>query len=165
MISQFVAVGKHSSATTEHRQPMTQGQRRSRARQGKHSSATTEHRPMTQGQRRSRARQGPVTSTFFYFQLCKDHIFNTMFFAFVDQFVAVCGKFFEGTADQMYQSLCVTLASLPKPNQVYCGHEFAQTVEPDNAKISRKLSWAQQQRHSRLPTIPSTIKTELEIKS
>ncbi|PWA57199.1 metallo-hydrolase/oxidoreductase superfamily protein [Artemisia annua] len=85
-------------------------------------------------------------------------------------FVAGCGKFFEGTAEQMYESLCVTLASLPKPTQVYCGHEytvknlqFAQTVEPDNAKISQKLSWAQQQRQSGLPTIPSTIETELEI--
>ncbi|GKA58836.1 metallo-hydrolase/oxidoreductase superfamily protein, partial [Tanacetum coccineum] len=38
-------------------------------------------------------------------------------------FVAGCGKFFEGTAEQMYESLCVTLASLPKPTQVYCGHE------------------------------------------
>lgn len=39
------------------------------------------------------------------------------------QFIAGCGKFFEGTAEQMYQSLCVTLGSLPKPTQVYCGHE------------------------------------------
>ncbi|KAI3793136.1 hypothetical protein L1987_35750 [Smallanthus sonchifolius] len=85
-------------------------------------------------------------------------------------FVAGCGKFFEGTAEQMYESLCVTLASLPKPTRVYCGHEytvknlqFAQTVEPENAKISQKLSWAQQQRQSGLPTIPSTIGEELEI--
>ena len=39
------------------------------------------------------------------------------------QFIAGCGKFFEGTAEQMHQSLCVTLASLPKPTRVYCGHE------------------------------------------
>ncbi|KAA0067033.1 hydroxyacylglutathione hydrolase cytoplasmic [Cucumis melo var. makuwa] len=38
-------------------------------------------------------------------------------------FVAGCGKFFEGTAEQMYQSLCVTLGSLPKQTRVYCGHE------------------------------------------
>ncbi|CAI0459263.1 unnamed protein product [Linum tenue] len=38
-------------------------------------------------------------------------------------FIAGCGKFFEGTAEQMHQSLCVTLASLPKHTQVYCGHE------------------------------------------
>ncbi|KAJ0466058.1 putative hydroxyacylglutathione hydrolase [Helianthus annuus] len=84
-------------------------------------------------------------------------------------FVAGCGKFFEGTAEQMHESLCVTLASLPKQTKVYCGHEytvknlqFAQTVEPENAKISQKLSWAQQQRQSGLPTIPSTIGEELE---
>lgn len=39
------------------------------------------------------------------------------------QFIAGCGKFFEGTAEQMHQSLCVTLGSLPKPTRVYCGHE------------------------------------------
>lgn len=84
-------------------------------------------------------------------------------------FVAGCGKFFEGTAEQMYQSLCVTLASLPKPTRVYCGHEytvknlqFALTVEPANEKIVQKLSWAQQQRQGNLPTIPSTIEDELE---
>ncbi|CAL2243258.1 unnamed protein product [Prunus armeniaca] len=38
-------------------------------------------------------------------------------------FIAGCGKFFEGTAEQMHQSLCVTLGSLPKPTRVYCGHE------------------------------------------
>ncbi|KAL0452631.1 UNVERIFIED_CONTAM: Hydroxyacylglutathione hydrolase cytoplasmic [Sesamum latifolium] len=84
-------------------------------------------------------------------------------------FVAGCGKFFEGTAEQMYQSLCVTLGSLPKPTRVYCGHEytvknlqFASTVEPDNARISQKLSWAEQKRHTGLPTVPSTIEDELE---
>lgn len=40
--------------------------------------------------------------------------------------------------------------------------QFAVTVEPDNAKISQKLSWAQEQRQSGLPTIPSTIEEELE---
>ncbi|KAL8137405.1 hypothetical protein V2J09_003406 [Rumex salicifolius] len=84
-------------------------------------------------------------------------------------FVAGCGKFFEGTAEQMHQSLCVTLASLPKPTRVYCGHEytvknlqFALTVEPDNTKIAEKLAWAQKQRAGNLPTIPSTIEEEME---
>ncbi|KAJ8431486.1 hypothetical protein Cgig2_032257 [Carnegiea gigantea] len=84
-------------------------------------------------------------------------------------FIAGCGKFFEGTAEQMYQSLCVTLGSLPKPTRVYCGHEytvknlqFALTVEPENTKIAEKLSLAQNQRTAGLPTIPSTIAEELE---
>ncbi|KAF3433244.1 hypothetical protein FNV43_RR24346 [Rhamnella rubrinervis] len=82
-------------------------------------------------------------------------------------FVAGCGKFFEGTAEQMHESLCVTLGSLPKPTRVYCGHEytvknlqFALTVEPNNVKIQQKLSWANQQRQAGLPTIPSTIEEE-----
>ncbi|KZV42598.1 hydroxyacylglutathione hydrolase cytoplasmic [Dorcoceras hygrometricum] len=84
-------------------------------------------------------------------------------------FVAGCGKFFEGTAEQMYQSLCVTLGSLPKPTQVYCGHEytvknlqFALTVEPENAKVSEKLKLAEQKRNEGVPTIPSSIEEELE---
>lgn len=40
--------------------------------------------------------------------------------------------------------------------------QFAQTVEPDNAKIKQKLSWAQQQREAGLPTVPSTIESEME---
>ncbi|KAA3464607.1 hydroxyacylglutathione hydrolase cytoplasmic [Gossypium australe] len=84
-------------------------------------------------------------------------------------FIAGCGKFFEGTAEQMYQSLCVTLGSLPKPTRVYCGHEytvknlqFASTVEPNNARIQQKLAWANGQRKAGLPTIPSTIEEEME---
>ncbi|XP_041026037.1 hydroxyacylglutathione hydrolase cytoplasmic isoform X1 [Juglans microcarpa x Juglans regia] len=84
-------------------------------------------------------------------------------------FIAGCGKFFEGTAEQMYQSLCVTLVSLPKPTRVYCGHEytvknlqFALTVEPDNVKIQQKITWAQHQRQAGLPTVPSTIEEEIE---
>lgn len=85
-------------------------------------------------------------------------------------FIAGCGKFFEGTAEQMYQSLCITLGSLPKPTRVFCGHEyteknlqFALTIEPNNEKLQQKLSWVQHQRNSNLPTIPSTIGEELEI--
>ncbi|KAG7031501.1 Hydroxyacylglutathione hydrolase cytoplasmic [Cucurbita argyrosperma subsp. argyrosperma] len=84
-------------------------------------------------------------------------------------FIAGCGKFFEGTAEQMYQSLCVTLGSLPKQTRVYCGHEytvknllFALTVEPDNEKIKGKLLWAQGQRQAGHATVPSTIEEEME---
>ncbi|GFP86636.1 hydroxyacylglutathione hydrolase cytoplasmic [Phtheirospermum japonicum] len=84
-------------------------------------------------------------------------------------FVAGCGKFFEGTAEQMYQSLCATLGSLPKPTRVYCGHEytvknleFAWAIEPENVKISQKLFWAEQIRKKGIPTVPSTIDEEFE---
>uniref|UniRef100_A0ACD5XKJ7 Uncharacterized protein n=2 Tax=Avena sativa TaxID=4498 RepID=A0ACD5XKJ7_AVESA len=85
-------------------------------------------------------------------------------------FIAGCGRFFEGTAEQMYQSLCVTLGSLPKSTRVYCGHEytvknlqFMLTVEPENEKVKQKLEWAQKQREANQPTVPSTIGDEFEI--
>lgn len=84
-------------------------------------------------------------------------------------FIAGCGKFFEGTAEQMYESLCSTLGKLPRQTRVFCGHEyteknlrFAMTVEPENEKLMQKHSWAQNQRQAQLPTIPSTIEEEFE---
>ncbi|XP_031496679.1 hydroxyacylglutathione hydrolase cytoplasmic-like [Nymphaea colorata] len=83
-------------------------------------------------------------------------------------FIAGCGKFFEGTAEQMYQSLCKTLGSLPKTTRVYCGHEyteknlrFALTVEPENEQMKQKLAWVKHQREANQPTVPSTIEDEM----
>ncbi|XP_069037084.1 hydroxyacylglutathione hydrolase-like protein isoform X2 [Lepisosteus oculatus] len=64
-------------------------------------------------------------------------------------FVAGCGKFFEGTAEQMHRNLTEVLGSLPKDTKVFCGHEytiknlkFALKVEPGNEKVKQMLSWA-----------------------
>ncbi|XP_016063553.1 PREDICTED: hydroxyacylglutathione hydrolase, mitochondrial isoform X1 [Miniopterus natalensis] len=64
-------------------------------------------------------------------------------------FVAGCGKFFEGTADEMYKALIEVLGRLPPDTRVYCGHEytinnlkFARHVEPSNPAIQEKLAWA-----------------------
>ncbi|KAJ7559625.1 hypothetical protein O6H91_04G094000 [Diphasiastrum complanatum] len=85
-------------------------------------------------------------------------------------FVAGCGKFFEGSAEDMYYSLLEKLASLPAPTRVFCGHEytvqnlkFALTVEPHNGAMKSKLAWAEEQRKKNLPTVPSTIAQELDI--
>lgn len=40
--------------------------------------------------------------------------------------------------------------------------QFAPTVEPENAKIQQKLSWARDQQQKGLPTVPSPIGEELE---
>ncbi|VDO93261.1 unnamed protein product [Soboliphyme baturini] len=65
-------------------------------------------------------------------------------------FIAGCGKFFEGTGEEMYNSLVKKLGALPDDTKVYCGHEytasnlkFAMHVEPSNAEIAKKLQWAQ----------------------
>jgi len=53
--------------------------------------------------------------------------------------------------------------------QVYCGHEYTTAslkyvlhVEPENEAAKLKQAWAEQQRANNLPTVPSTIKDELE---
>lgn len=75
-------------------------------------------------------------------------------------FLAGCGRFFEGTAEQMHAALCEKLSALPDDTQVYCGHEytlqnlaFAQHVEPENELVAEKILWAQRQRAESLPTV------------
>ncbi|XP_075686698.1 hydroxyacylglutathione hydrolase, mitochondrial isoform X2 [Rhinoderma darwinii] len=82
-------------------------------------------------------------------------------------FVAGCGKFFEGTAEEMYQALIEILGRLPPETRVYCGHEytinnlkFARHVEPNNESIKQKLAWAKETYSNGEPTIPSTLAEE-----
>ena len=39
-------------------------------------------------------------------------------------FVGGCGRFFEGTAEDMYRALYDVILTLPKDTRVYCGHEY-----------------------------------------
>lgn len=71
-----------------------------------------------------------------------------------------CGRFFEGTAEQMHSALIGKLSQLPDDTNVYCGHEytvqnlaFGQHVEPNNETIANKIKWAQAQRANNLPTV------------
>ncbi|KAK6630586.1 hypothetical protein RUM43_014571 [Polyplax serrata] len=82
-------------------------------------------------------------------------------------FAAGCGRFFEGTADQMYKALIEILGRLPDETQVFCGHEytlnnlnFAKLIEPHNEHIKKRIEWAARKRQSNEPTIPSTIEEE-----
>ncbi|XP_018094794.1 hydroxyacylglutathione hydrolase, mitochondrial isoform X2 [Xenopus laevis] len=82
-------------------------------------------------------------------------------------FVAGCGKFFEGTAEEMYAALIEVLGRLPPETRVYCGHEytinnlkFARHVEPNNEAIKQKLAWAKETYYNGEPTIPSTLAEE-----
>jgi len=79
-----------------------------------------------------------------------------------------CGRFFEGTPQQMYHALIEVLAKLPPKTRVYCGHEYtvgnlkyAQYVEPRNQNVQDRSNWAQIQRSKGEATIPSTIEDEL----
>lgn len=81
-------------------------------------------------------------------------------------FAGGCGRVFEGTMAQMYDSL-QQLASLPDDTQVFCAHEytldnlkFGITIEPDNQAIHDRLSQVTQQRADNECTLPSTIGLE-----
>ena len=82
-------------------------------------------------------------------------------------FAGGCGRLFEGTPAQMYESLNVTLAALPGETLVYCGHEytasnlkFAAHLEPSNAAVSAKIERVAGQREQGLATVPSTLAEE-----
>jgi hydroxyacylglutathione hydrolase len=81
-------------------------------------------------------------------------------------FGAGCGRLFEGTPSQMYESL-QKLASLADNTEVYCAHEytlanlkFAEAVEQGNAAVRERIANEQAKRSRNLPTVPSSIGLE-----
>lgn len=81
-------------------------------------------------------------------------------------FTAGCGRVFEGTPKQMYESLA-KLKNLPDKTTVYCGHEytlanlrFAQAVESNNAVIKKRIEICTQLRAQNLPTVPAKLSEE-----
>jgi hydroxyacylglutathione hydrolase len=82
-------------------------------------------------------------------------------------FGAGCGRLFEGTPEQMYNSL-QRLVKLPENTAVYCTHEytehnlsFARTIDPDNRALSTRQVKAAAIRLAGKPTLPSSIGLEL----
>lgn len=78
-----------------------------------------------------------------------------------------CGRLFEGTAEQMWQSLS-KLAALPADTQVYCAHEYTQAnidfslaVDPENRALLERDQRVTEMREQGLPSVPSTIAEEL----
>lgn len=82
-------------------------------------------------------------------------------------FVMGCGRLFEGTPEQMWNSL-QKLKALPPATRIYCTHEYTQTngrfalsVEPENRQLQQKMLEVRQLRAENKPTVPSTIEQEL----
>lgn len=81
-------------------------------------------------------------------------------------FALGCGRLFEGTPAQMWESLG-KLRALPPETMVYCGHEytlsnarFAVTVDPENGDLRTRADEIRALRDQGSPTIPSTIGLE-----
>ena len=79
-----------------------------------------------------------------------------------------CGRIFEGTYQEMFNSLD-KIKNLPKDTKVYCGHEytlqnskFCIKHDSNNLNLKKKISEINNKIKNNLPTIPTTIKEELE---
>lgn len=77
-----------------------------------------------------------------------------------------CGRLFEGTAAQMWNSLS-KLAALPPETLICSGHEytqanarFAQTIEPHNDALIYRVRDIDAARAAGRPTVPSTLREE-----
>ena len=81
-------------------------------------------------------------------------------------FAMGCGRLFEGTPEQMHQSLG-RLAELPEDTRLYCAHEytlanarFASHAFPENEAIADRLRHIEQERDAGRPTVPTTVGEE-----
>lgn len=77
-----------------------------------------------------------------------------------------CGRLFEGTPAQMWDSL-KKLRDLPDNTQIYCGHEytydnggFCLTIERENNALHRRLMGVKRLRDAGKPTVPSLMGIE-----
>jgi len=83
-------------------------------------------------------------------------------------FTLGCGRVFEGSMPQMWDSLS-KLAALPPETTVYCAHEYTQanarfalTIDPDNAALVARAAEIDRLRADKQPTVPTTLSRELE---
>jgi hydroxyacylglutathione hydrolase len=81
-------------------------------------------------------------------------------------FALGCGRLFEGSPAQMWQSLSKLMA-LPDETVIYCAHEytaanaaFALSVEPGNARLQQRADEIASLRANNTPTVPTTIALE-----
>lgn len=81
-------------------------------------------------------------------------------------FSAGCGRLFEGTPEQMWESL-KKLRTLPDSTAVYCAHEYTQaniqfalTVQPDLPELLAYAEEVRQRREVGLPSIPANLGRE-----
>jgi len=79
-----------------------------------------------------------------------------------------CGRVFEGTYKQMFQSLN-KLKNLPGETKVYCGHEytfknleFCLKFNPNNDFLKKRKNDIKLSLKNKKPTIPSTIADEIK---
>lgn len=81
-------------------------------------------------------------------------------------FVMGCGRLFDGTIGQLWESLQM-LQTLPDATRIFCAHEYTQNngrfalaVDPDNLALQAKMAVVADLRAKQCPTVPSTMLEE-----
>ena len=81
-------------------------------------------------------------------------------------FAGGCGRLFEGTPQQMVESL-TKLRNLPDNTRIWCAHEytlknlkFALTVDPDNSALQERFDQVEIARRQNQATVPSVLSLE-----
>jgi hydroxyacylglutathione hydrolase len=94
---------------------------------------------------------------------------NPVLFCGDTLFSSGCGRVFEGTYEQMHESI-LKLKSLPSNTKIYSGHEYTQSnlkfameVEPLNQKLISRYNDVQDLLNKGIPTLPTTLELELEV--
>ena len=79
-----------------------------------------------------------------------------------------CGRIFEGTYQQMFDSLN-RIKNLPGDTKIYCGHEYTKNnlgfclkFNPNNNYLKDIEKKVEEKIKDKIPTIPSTIKEEIQ---
>ena len=78
-----------------------------------------------------------------------------------------CGRLFEGTYKDMFDSLN-KIKNLPENTNIFCGHEytlqnskFCTKYDPDNLALKNKIVDIKKKLKNNLPTVPSILKDEI----
>ena len=79
-----------------------------------------------------------------------------------------CGRIFEGTFEQMFESL-EKIKNLPKNTMMYCGHEYTEkngqfciSIDKENVRLRNRIEDAKNKIQKKLPTLPITLGEEIE---
>jgi hydroxyacylglutathione hydrolase len=79
-----------------------------------------------------------------------------------------CGRIFEGTYEQMFNSL-KKIKTLPKDTEIYCGHEytvqnsnFCITYDSDNLLLKNKIAEIKKKIENGLPSLPTILNDEIQ---
>ena len=79
-----------------------------------------------------------------------------------------CGRIFEGTHEQMFNSL-KKIKTLPRDTEIYCGHEytlqnsnFCKVYDSDNLQLKKKIVKIKENLENNLPTVPTILDDEIE---